>query len=201
MIEEQNITGETPLVTDEMINDLTFWEMTFQQMNFPGMDLVEATAYPLSPWERIAKKKQFARVKRDFIRYVAYNSLNDLRNAGLDEESIFYFKKGILPENFNIHVKIPFDYTGEVDFSNLVLMQTFPYHEDIHKFMDMQMEGMPLNIRPRKLYIPVPIGRVYIPLTTFNGSGGKNKQDRSVQAGFSAESLKSLQRRTMMGGR
>lgn len=194
-------TGETPLITDEMIKDLTFWEMTFQQMNFPGMDLVEATAYPLPPWERLAQKRQFNRVKRDFIRYVAYNSLNDLRNAGLDEESIFYFKKGILPENFNIHLKIPFDYTGEVDFSNLVLMQTFPYHEDIHKFMDMQMEGMPLNVRPRKLYIPVPIGRVYIPLTTYNGSGGKNKQDRSVQAGFSAAALQNLARRTMVGGR
>lgn len=201
MTQDQHLPGDAPLVTDEMINDLTFWEMTFQQMNFPGMDLVEATAYPLSSWERIAKKKQYSRIKRDFIRYVAYNSLNDLRNAGLDEESIFYFKKGILPENFNIHIKIPVDYTGEIDFSNLVLMQTLPYHEDIHKFIDMQMAGMPLNIRPRKLYIPVPIGRVYIPLTTFNGSGGKNKQDRSVQAGFSAEALQSLQRRTMVGGR
>ena len=201
MSEDLTKTASPPLITDEMIKDLTFWEMTFQQMNFPGMDLVEATAYPLPPWERLAQKKQFNRTKKDFIRYVAYNSINDLRNAGLDEESIFYLKKGFLPENFNIHIKIPFDYTGEVDFSNLVLMQTFPYHEDIHKFMDMQMEGMPLNVRPRKLYIPVPIGRVYIPLTTYNGSGGKNKQDRSVQAGFSAATLQNLARRTMMGGR
>ena len=186
-------------VTNDMVRDLPFWESTFQQMNFPTMDLVEATAYPLSLLEKINKKKQYARVKRDFLRYISYHYLNDLRNAGLDEDDLFYLKKGIIPENFTVHVKIPFDYTGEVDFTNLVFMQTHPYHEDIHRFMDMQLEGMTLTQRPRKLYIPVPTGMVYIPMTSYQGSGGKNKTDRSVTAGFSEKAIEALTKKTMMG--
>lgn len=186
-------------VTDEMLYDLSYWEAKFQEMNFPGMDLVEATAYPLTLLEKVNRKKQYNRVKRDFLRYVAYNYLNDLRNAGLDEDSIFYFKKGIMPENFNIHIKIPFDYTGDVSFSNMVLIQNRPFHEDIHRYMDMQMVGMPSSVRPRKLYIPVPTGKVYIPLTMYTGSGGKGKHDRSVFAGYSESAFKSLAQKSMPG--
>ena len=186
-------------VTSEMREDLKFWEAKFQEMNFPGMDLVEATAYPISMSDNIERKKQYKRVKRDFLKYVAYNFVNDLRNAGLDEDSIFYFKKGIMPENFNVHLKVPFDYTGSVDFSNMVLIQNRPYHEDIHRFMDMQMDGMPVGTLPEKLYIPVPTGKVYIPLTMYTGSGGKGKHDRSVYAGYSESAFKRLAQKTMMG--
>ncbi len=186
-------------VTSEMREDLKFWEAKFQEMNFPGMDLVEATAYPISMSDKIERKKQYKRVKRDFLKYVAYNFVNDLRNAGLDEDSIFYFKKGIMPENFNVHLKVPFDYTGSVDFSNMVLIQNRPYHEDIHRFMDMQMDGMPVGTLPEKLYIPVPTGKVYIPLTMYTGSGGKGKHDRSVYAGYSESAFKRLAQKTMMG--
>lgn len=186
-------------VISEMREDLKFWEAKFQEMNFPGMDLVEATAYPISMSDKIERKKQYKRVKRDFLKYVAYNFVNDLRNAGLDEDSIFYFKKGIMPENFNVHLKVPFDYTGSVDFSNMVLIQNRPYHEDIHRFMDMQMDGMPVGTLPEKLYIPVPTGKVYIPLTMYTGSGGKGKHDRSVYAGYSESAFKRLAQKTMMG--
>ena len=187
------------VVTDDVLHDLTFWEAKFQEMNFPGMDLLEATAYPISLLERVNLKKKYKRVKRDFMRFLAYNQNNDLRNAGLSEEDIFYFKKGIMPENFTVHVKIPFDYTGEVDFSNLVLMQNKPYHYEIHRFMDMQMRGMDTNVCPRKLYIPVPTGKVYIPHPKITGSGGKGKHDRSALAGFSADALSNLAKRAMPG--
>ncbi len=186
-------------VTADMLKDLAFWEAKFQEMNFPGMDLVEATAYPLTLLEKVNRKKQYKRVKDDFLKYLSYHLVNDLRNAGLTEESIFYFKKGILPENFNIHLKVPFDYTGVVDFSNMVLIQNRPYHEDIHRFMDMQMEGMPVGTIPQKLYIPVPTGNVYIPLTMYTGSGGKGKHDRSVFAGYSEGAFKKLAEKTMRG--
>ena len=192
-------TKHTVSVTSEMREDLKFWEAKFQEMNFPGMDLVEATAYPISMSDKIERKKQYKRVKRDFLKYVAYNFVNDLRNAGLDEDSIFYFKKGIMPENFNVHLKVPFDHTGSVDFSNMVLIQNRPYHEDIHRFMDMQMDGMPVGTLPEKLYIPVPTGKVYIPLTMYTGSGGKGKHDRSVYAGYSESAFKRLAQKTMMG--
>ncbi len=187
------------LVTDEMRYDVAYWETKFQQMNFPGMDLVEATAYPLTVLEKVNLRKQYKRIKKDFLRYLSYNYVNDLRSAGMSEDNIFYFKKGIIPENFNVHLKIPFDYTGQVDFSNMVLIQNYPFHEDIHKFIDMQMEGMDINMRPLKMYIPVPTGKIYIPLTMYTGSGGKGKHDRSVYAGFSESTFKTLAQKNMPG--
>lgn len=186
-------------VTQDMLEDLSSWEAKFQAMNFPGMDLVEATAYPLLLLEKVNRKKQYKRVKDDFLKYIAYHLTNDLRNAGLSEDDIFYLKKGVLPENFNVHLKIPFDYTGSVNFSNMVLMQNLPYHEDIHRFMDMQMKGMPLGIIPNKLYIPVPTGSIYIPVTTYTGSGGKGKQDRSAVSGYTQSALDRLAQKTMRG--
>ena len=188
-------------VTQDLREDLDYWEAKFQAMNFPGMDLVEATAYPVTLLEKISRKKQYARVKRDFLKYISYHYINDLRNAGLNEEDLFYLKKGIVPENFNIHLKIPFDYTGTVDFSNMVFMQSRPYHEEIHRFMDMQMENMEPGLLPYKLYIPVPTGKVYIPLTMYTGSGGKGKHDRSVFAGYSESAFQKLAQKTMRGAR
>jgi hypothetical protein len=78
-------------------------------------------------------------------------------------------------------------------------MQNLPYHEDIHRFMDMQMKGMPLGIIPNKLYIPVPTGSIYIPVTTYTGSGGKGKQDRSAVSGYTQSALDRLAQKTMRG--
>ena len=186
-------------ITQNMLHDLSFWEAKFQEMNFPGMDLVEATAYPLTLLEKVNRKKQYKRVKNDFLKYLCYHFVNDLREAGLTEDDIFYLKKGILPENYNVHLKMPFDYTGSVNFTNMVLIQNLPYHEDIHRFMDMQMENMSITTVPEKLYIPVPTGSVYIPLSMYSGSGGKGKHDRSVFAGYSESAYKRLTQRTMRG--
>lgn len=186
-------------VSQEILHDLSYWEKLFQKMNFPGMDLVEATIFPVTLLEKINRRKQYKRVKRDFLKYLAYNYVTDLRELGLDEDSIFYFKKGIVPDNFNVHLKIPFDYTGVADFSNLILIQNRPFHEEIHRFIDMQMDGMGNNMRPVRLYIPVPPGKVYMPATNYNGSGGKGKHDRSVYAGFSEDAFKTLAQKTMPG--
>lgn len=186
-------------VAPAVIKDLTFWEAKFQSMNFPGMDLVEATLYPLTVLEKHNRKKQFRRIKKDFLRYLVYNYINDLRAAGLDEDAIFFLKKGIEPENFVVHVKVPFDYTGQADFSNMVLMQHYPFHLDVHRYMDAQMEGMEPDERPMKLYIPVPVGKIYIPLTMYTGSGGKGKHDRSVYAGYSEQAFVNLAQKSMPG--
>ena len=70
-------------VTDDLRESLDYWEAKFQSMNFPGMDLVEATAYPITLLEKINRKKQYKRVKRDFLKYISYHFINDLRNLGI----------------------------------------------------------------------------------------------------------------------
>lgn len=194
-------TDSACVITDKMIQDLSYWEDLFQKLNFPGMDLVEATAYPLDLTARKEAKKALRQIRREFLNMLLAERLNDLKEAGCDESALLALRRGVMPENFNIHVKIPFDYTGSVDFSNLVFMQSIPYHNEIHRFMNLQMADMQPEERPRKLYIPVPVGFVYLPHTEITGSGGKNKSDRSVTAGMTTSFLQNMALKTMRGGR
>ena len=86
-----------------------------------------------------------------------------------------------------------------------VLFQTWtekhPEDKDKEIFMDMQMSGMDVGVIPEKIYIPVPTGKVYIPLTMYTGSGGKGKHDRSVFAGYSESAFEKLAQKTMRGAR
>ena len=193
--------GDVCFVVDKLEHDLPYWEDLFQKQNFPGMDLVEATAYPQSLEERREAKKAFRQIRREFLNLLLEERLNDLKEAGCDDSALLALRRGVMPENFNIHIKIPFDYTGQVDFSNLVFMQSLPYHNEIHRFINMQMAGLDVNARPRKLYIPVPVGMVYLPHTEITGSGGKNKSDRSVTAGMTTSFLQNMALKSMRGGR
>ncbi len=181
------------------INNLAYWEKKFQSMNFPAMDLLEATAYPMTRIEKYEFVKKFSRMKKDFLVFLVTNQIHSLRSAGLGEEDLFYLKKGILPENFTVHLKIPFDYTGTVDFSNFVLMQNIPYHDLIHSYLNMQFNGLNRLEMPQKLYVPAPVGNIYISDTNYAGSGGKSTSDRSAMAGYSAEAIKTMMMKNMPG--
>lgn len=176
-----------------------YFEALFNEMNFPGMDLMAVSFFRAVP--NLAEQHAlFRRLSRDFVRFLSYNYAMDLRAAGVSEEGLFYMKKGQLPENYTVHLKYPIAYGGTMDFSNMVFMQNAPFHEDIHVYLNKQLvseSGDPLT--PETLYVPVPTGKVYIPFSLFTGSGGKNKQDRSVYAGFSAAAFKQIALKNMPG--
>ena len=139
------------------------------------------------------------RLTRDFVRLLSYNYIMDLRSAGLSEEAIFYMKKGKIPENYTVHLKYPLEYGGSLDFNNMVLIQDKPFHDMIHSYIDQQLMS-PNGIEyPSLLYVPVPVGKVYVPFSLFTGSGGKNKQDRSVYAGYSSAALNKIALKSMPG--
>ena len=100
-------------------------------MELPNMDLIEANYIMLDPRWRLELRKAFKRARRDFLKYVGYHHVNELMAAGLLEEDIAKIKKGKAPENFNVHVRIPFDYGGTNDFSNLIFMP-IPPHDELH---------------------------------------------------------------------
>ena len=89
--------------------------------------------------------------------------MNDLRAAGISEENIFYLTKGILPVNWTVHLKVPPLYGGQAQPENLVLMQSQPFHEQIHDFINRQVLTEAGVGRPKILYVPTPVGKVYIP--------------------------------------
>lgn len=64
---------------------------------FPGMDLMEVHYFGLDA-ETQLETINFSADSKDFIRYLGYHYVMDLRAAGISEEGIFYIKKGILPK-------------------------------------------------------------------------------------------------------
>ena len=178
--------------------DRSLWEWQFSQMDLPNMELIEVSFVMLDANWLSELRKAFKRTRRDFLKYVGYHHVNELIAAGMDEEDIKLVKKGKAPENFNVHVRVPFDYGGTNSFSNLVLIQTHPYHNEIHRFIDMQTLIQP-NLKPRKLFLPSPKGKVYTPGEVEISSGGTSRHDRSVYAGFLESTFEMIAERSMMG--
>jgi len=155
------------------------WKWHFEQFSLPNMDLYEAQYIPQDPRWKMEMRKAFKRARRDFLKFVGYNHEEECRSVGIDDEGIKKLKKGRAPENFNVHQKLPLDYSGSNDFSNLCLMQTHPYHEDLHKFIDLQFMRYRMGQKPRHIYIPIPDVKVYNPNISgeISGSGGKEADD------------------------
>lgn len=196
---------ETPIFDTPDLNNLeleeqgqAYWEALFNEMNFPGMDLMAVTHQPIAG-DILEQQKTLNRTIRDFVRFLSYHHANDLRAAGVTEEGLFYMKRGQQPENYVVHLKYPLDYGGKIIFDNMVFLQARPFHDLIHRYLNKQLIGPEGRVSPKQLYVPVPVGKVYVPMGLFTGSGGKNKQDRSVMSGFTQSALKDLALRTMPG--
>lgn len=178
--------------------DRGLWEWRFKQTGLVNMDLIEADYVPLDAAWLLELRKAFKRTRRDFLKYVGYHHVNELLAAGMGDDAIKLVKKGKAPENFNIHIRIPFEYGGTNSFSNLVLIQTHPYHTEIHRFIDMQTLSQP-NFKPRKLFLPAPKGKVYFPGDIEISSGGTSRHDRSVYAGFLESTFEMIAQRSSLG--
>ena len=179
-------------------DDKAVWEKQFQERGFVNMDLLEVDFVPLDPNWLMELRKAFKRTRRDFLKYVGYHHVNELLAAGMTEEAIKLVKKGKAPENFNVHIRVPFDYGGANSFSNLVLLQTHPFHTEIHRFIDMQTLSYP-NLKPPKLFLPAPKGKVYFPGEIEISSGGASRHDRSVYAGFLESTFEMIAQRSSLG--
>jgi len=173
-------------------DDSAIWEWQFSLFNLPGMDLVEANYTPLDLNTRTEMRRNFRRIRRDFLRYIAYYNQPELEEAGVEDKGIRSLKKGKAPENYDVHLKIPYEYGGKNEFANMLFIQTHPFGEDIHKFLDMQTTSQPFGCRLSKLYIPVAEGRIYIPKDSTTIGGGKGMGDKTSVQGFSAQALQQL---------
>ena len=186
-----DLMGETEKGAD-------YWESLFQESNFCGMNLMGLAYYPITIHEMDFFKK-YNIAKKAFLSDILSNNMNDLRSAGISEENIFYLKKGILPANWTVHLKYPPLYGGLPEPDNMVLIQCQPFHELIHDFINRQvLTGAGVG-HPKTLYVPTPVGKVYIPEGAWTGSGGKKKADRSVMAGMTQSALQQLS--TKVGSR
>lgn len=195
LVESEQMISET----SHTPKDQDFWANRFNQLNFPSMDLMAVSYFGSFTYDMLEQHILLKRVTRDFVRLLSYHYPMDLRSAGVSEEGIFYMKKGQIPENFTVHLKYPPEYGGTIDFNNMVFMQDKPFHDMIHSYLDEQLLTNNGISYPPLLYVPTPVGKIYIPFGIFTGSGGKNKQDRSVYAGFSKAAFEKIALKAMPG--
>ena len=192
-LNQEIITG------NQLTKNQDYWANRFNQLNFPGMDLMAVSYIGSFTYDMLEQHLLLKRVVRDFVRLLSYNYTMELRSAGVSEEGIFYMKKGKIPENYTVHLKYPPEYGGTIDFNNMVFMQDKPFHDMIHAYLDEQILTENGITYPPLLYVPAPVGKIYVPFGIFTGSGGKNKQDRSVYAGFSKAAFEKIALKAMPG--
>ena len=162
-------------------NNDAYWLNQFQKTNLYGMDLValKRIAHYTHDFksETVQKKKQMA----VFLQHLPANHFDALRVAGLDEDQIKALFQGKLPINWTLHLKYSLAYGGTISEENFVLIPHYPFHEEIHRFLNQQILSDAGVITPPILYVPVPKTAVYVPYGTnematqvlhFNPKGG-----------------------------
>lgn len=149
---------QDPSFSFEQMHD--YIEKMLQKYNLTEMSLI-ACDYTPQTWEEMYNiYGDYQRARTAFLKLIAYANLKDLIRLGLDEEDITQLKDGITPENFNTHLKIPFDFGGDMSFNNFAFIRTHHTHSNIHRILDMQIAGGFL-MRYKKIYIPYFEGKFY----------------------------------------
>lgn len=142
----------------EMRNIITRRVAEYQ---LPAGTTVIERAYDPQSWQEMSNFfDEYQRVRFYFFKLLGYSDIEGCKQAGLNKEDIHCLREGIAPENYNIHLKIPFDFGGNLDFSNFSLVKTHPLHDLIHKLIDFQIESNFLRVH-KKIYIPWFEGKFY----------------------------------------
>lgn len=102
----------------------------------------------------------YQRARTAFLKLISYSEVKNLIKLGLDENEISRLKEGITPENFNTHIKIPFDFGGTLDFSNFSFIRTHHTHSNIHRILDMQI-AKGFFLKHQKIFVPSFEGKFY----------------------------------------
>lgn len=133
--------------------------------------------------------KDFFKVSIQFIKYIANNNITDLMNANISFDEIDIMEKGIIPKNFTVFLKIPVEYGGKLEFSNMFLIKTFPVKEILNTFLRTQIinynKANDGDLKyPTILYAPNPKGLIFTPQeSSFAGFGGNTTTDKMTEIG------------------
>lgn len=124
---------------------------------------IELILQPATPktWEEMNFcYSEYSRVRTEFLKLLGQHCSDECLAAGLKPAEVKGLVQGIVPENFNTHLKIPFDFGGMANVNNLALVQTHPTHGNLHKIIDIQIENNFLKTH-RQIFIPYFKERIY----------------------------------------
>ena len=131
-------------------SELKLDNLYFQQYPYQARDFTQITQDYAS----------FQKTKHLFVKFMACSHNKECQKLNLSETEIKQMHQGIIPENINIHLKIPFDFGGSCAFENMALMRTHPHHLYLHRLIEWQFEQGLLK-KEKKLFIPFFEGYAY----------------------------------------
>nr|WP_280524857.1 T7SS effector LXG polymorphic toxin [Rummeliibacillus suwonensis] len=101
-------------------------------------------------------------VRKNFLQDLVSNEkkIKQLIKAGITETDIKNLKKGLVPDGYQIHHKLPLDDGGTNDFKNLILIKNDPYHKVLTNSQKDLTKG--LNVEDSiNIKWPIPEGFIY----------------------------------------
>lgn len=137
-------------------------ELLRRRMTACGLKDIELRLMDFKPlsWETKHRySEEQVRGRKIFLKILGYSHAGQCLRAGLDEADIALLKQSISPENYTVHIRIPFDFGGQPSLDNMCLVRTHPLHDQLHTLLEYQLEKNFLK-RHKKLYIPVVEGIV-----------------------------------------
>lgn len=177
-----------------MLFSENYYRDRISKLGIPEMPIKRVVFNPdnLSKCEKLYN--DFFKISKKLMQFVYYNNFDDLIGANFSNESIMQMYDGVVPENIDIYLKVPFEYGGTLDFSNMFLVKKRPFKELIDNFIDEQVlsfnkEQKNFNMKngyqyPTELYVCNPKGIVFLPaLKGFAGAGGNTSADIMTEIG------------------
>lgn len=135
-------------------------ELLLEKYKLPNMQLILKDYAPQSWIEMDNAFSEYQKARVGFIKLIAYKNIDELEKFGLKDSDIKCLKEGLVPENYNTHIKIPFDFGGELSFDNFSFIRTHHTHSNIHRVLDFQISKGFL-LKYKKIFIPYFNGRFY----------------------------------------
>lgn len=135
-------------------------EKQLKEYQLSNMELIKKDYTPQTWQEMSSIFTEYQRARTAFLKLVAYSTLKDCIRLGFEDEEISMLKSGIVPENYNTHLKIPFDFGGNLSFNNFSLIKTHHIHSNIHRILDSQI-ACGFLLKHKKIFIPYFEGKFY----------------------------------------
>lgn len=155
---QQQNSSDNIILTPKQMYDLLEQQITF--LGLKNISLKSCKYYPQT-WAQLLKNtNNYQRMRKNFLKFLGYSQVDLCHKYGLSDEDINLLKKSISPENYNTHIKIPFDFGGELNFENLCLIKTHPIHDKIHSLIELQISNCFLQ-QHKVIYIPYFEGYLY----------------------------------------
>ena len=125
-----------------------------------NIELKECSYQPQTWAEMYKNYIEYTRLRQNFLRFISLTKSDECKLIGFDDEDMELLKNKQSPENYNTHLKIPFDFGGKLNLDNICLIKTNPLHDQIHQMIEMQI-GCGFLKQHKIIYIPWFDGSLY----------------------------------------